>query len=445
MPRVFLSYSRHSEDIAKTLARDVEALGHEVWFDQELSGGQTWWDQILAKVRDFDVFILVVDPQSLESTACKREYGYAADLGKPILPVLVSSDVSTNLLPPALSQIQFVDYVAHDRDAAFRLARAFTTLPPLAPLPDPLPPEPEAPVSYLGNLTERVESTSTLNYQEQSALLVDLKGSLREPETAGDARTLLERFRKRRDLLAFIAQEIDELLATAGQASPKDAATAGAKASQDSGSPPRRRAEDRIEQFEPAKVHSAFVNFKSPKTPGTALGGNTGLVVDAATIVFAVGLSGLLLPELISQQVYLPLPIEDDCDTRARDSAREVLTILLPTVALVSLLALYLSSPRTDRLEFDQIWRVFCLGPVLLFSRRRWLTAAIYSAMLAGVIVAVPYYAGDFVWLETPVSNNCDDRAQWLVIRGVLLMFAPLMHLAASIISRAAVASPKQG
>jgi len=212
MTKNFISYNRHSENVAKTLANDIEALGHTVWFDQELSGGQAWWDQILAKIRDCDVFVFILDPESLKSTACKREYGYAADLGKPILPVLVSKEVSTNLLPPALSQIQFVDYRDLDRDAAFCLARSYTTISPHKPLPDPLPDSPDVPISYLGNLTVRVETASTLSYEEQSALVVDLKRSLRDPETVDDAHTLLVRLRKRRDLLAAIADEIDELL-----------------------------------------------------------------------------------------------------------------------------------------------------------------------------------------------------------------------------------------
>ncbi len=212
MSNIFISYNRQSEAIARTLADDIEALGHTVWFDQELSGGQAWWDQILARVLDCHVFVFVLSQESLSSIACKREYGYAADLGKPILPVAVSGGVSTNLLPPALAQIQFVDYREQDRDAAFRLARALTSLPPPKPLPEPLPIPPEVPISYLGSLTEQVETTSTLSYEEQSALVVDLKRSMRDPETADDARTLLERLRKRRDLLATMAEEIGELL-----------------------------------------------------------------------------------------------------------------------------------------------------------------------------------------------------------------------------------------
>ena len=169
MTKIFISYNRQNEAIARTLADDIEALGHTVWFDQELSGAQVWWNQILAAIRDCDVFVFVLHPETLNSTACKREYGYAADLGKPILPILTSQEVSTNLLPPALSQIQFVDYRKQDRSAALRLARALATVPPAEPLPNPLPSPPEAPISYLGSLTVQVDTTSILSYEQQSA------------------------------------------------------------------------------------------------------------------------------------------------------------------------------------------------------------------------------------------------------------------------------------
>ena len=219
MSNVFISYSRQDETAAKALVDDIDSLGHTVWFDQELSGGQVWWDKILDAIRECDVFVFALSMDGLNSVACKREFGYAADLGKLILPVALAGEISTNLLPPALSQIQLVDYQDHDRDAAFRLARAFNTLPPPKALPEHLPEPPEVPISYLASLFERVETTSTLDYEEQSVLLLDLKRSMRDPETANDARALLKRLRKRRDLLATIAEEIKELLGSVAETS----------------------------------------------------------------------------------------------------------------------------------------------------------------------------------------------------------------------------------
>jgi TIR domain len=219
MSNVFISYNRQDETVVRALADDIRALGHTAWFDQELSGGQVWWDRILSSVRDCDVFVFALAPGSLQSTACTREYNYAADLGKAILPVLVAEGVSTNLLPPALSRIQLVDYRQQHRSSALALARAIAIIPPSEHLPDPLPSPPETPLSYLGSLSERIENTTSLSYEMQSALVLDLRKGLRDPEVTNDARTLLERLRKRRDLFATIADEIDELLRSKGEAS----------------------------------------------------------------------------------------------------------------------------------------------------------------------------------------------------------------------------------
>jgi len=209
---IFVSYSRESETAVKNLAADVEALEHTVWFDQDLSGGKVWWDQILAEIRGCQIFMMALSPQSLRSVACSSEYGYAADLGKPILPILIADGVSTNLLPPRLSQIQFVDYRKRDGDSVINLARALKILPPAASLPEPLPAPPPVPLSYLGRVTEQIDSGKSLDLKDQSALVSDLRRGLRDPETADDSRALLERLRKRDDLFARIGDEIDELL-----------------------------------------------------------------------------------------------------------------------------------------------------------------------------------------------------------------------------------------
>ena len=217
MANIFISYNRGDEDKTKALVKDIEELGHTVWFDQELSGGQKWWDKILESIRNCDIFVFVLSVEGLNSSACSLEYGYASELGKKILPILVGEGVSINLLPPILSQVQFVDYRKCDRDALLHLAKALTATPPTRPLPDPLPLPPEVPISYLGSLSKQIESTSKLSYEEQSALLFDLKRSLYDPESANDTRTLLEKLRKRRYLFENIAREIDKLLGSTMQ------------------------------------------------------------------------------------------------------------------------------------------------------------------------------------------------------------------------------------
>jgi len=212
LSKFFVSYSRQSEPAAHGLVSDLEALGNVVWLDRDLSGGQAWWDQILVAIRECDCFAFVVDPNSLNSKACTLEFEYADSLGKPVLPVLVADGVSTNLLPHALSRLQLIDYRKADRSAALSLAKCLTTLPAAPPLPNPLPTPPDVPLSYLGGLGKRVNAAS-LTYDEQSALVLDLKHGTRDPESAADALALLKRLRKRRDLFAAIAEEIDGLIA----------------------------------------------------------------------------------------------------------------------------------------------------------------------------------------------------------------------------------------
>ena len=121
MAAVFISYCRESHEKARSLAQDLEALGYQTWFDQAITGGQAWWNSILGQIQKCDIFAFALELESLDSAACKREYAYAAKLGKSILPVLIADDVDTELLPGALAQIHFVDYRREDREA-FRVS-----------------------------------------------------------------------------------------------------------------------------------------------------------------------------------------------------------------------------------------------------------------------------------------------------------------------------------
>jgi TM2 domain-containing membrane protein YozV len=211
--RVFVSYDRGNVKSVKTLAEELEALGHQVWFDQDLTGGHRWWDSILAQIRECGLFVFALTPESLESHACRKELDYARRLNREILPILMSEEVSVSLLPRCLAEIQYVDYRRQDRQTAFALVRAITRLPAPAPLPDPLPEAPAAPGSHLGELKERIDSTGELNIEEQIAIVFKLKEEIRVGRSPDEVRGLLRRLRERDDLLAKVAKEIEAALA----------------------------------------------------------------------------------------------------------------------------------------------------------------------------------------------------------------------------------------
>jgi len=212
MSKIFLSYSRSSADVAKTLTDDLAKLGHSVWFDANLSGGQVWWNEILARIRDCDLLVLIVDERMLDSPACEREYTYGGALGKPLVPLLASSTVSVNLLPGALARLQLVDYSRQDRDSVIRLARALSSIPPPPPLPDPLPSPPDIPLSYLGGIAQEIDAPGSLSAERQKTLLVDLGRRLRNPGEERDARQLLKRLQERDDCFRSTSNDVDELL-----------------------------------------------------------------------------------------------------------------------------------------------------------------------------------------------------------------------------------------
>lgn len=213
MTATFVCYSRQLKDDVVNITTALRDMEHEIWFDQVLKGGQTWWDEILDNIRCCDVFIAALSPATLESQACNREWNYAASLGKPILPVVLTEGVSNNLLPPVLSKIHYVDYRKRDSQAAFSLIKALEALPESPTLPETLPDPPPVPLSYLADLKERIESERSLNFEEQSAITLELQEAAQKEKNREDILTLIDIFCERDDLLARIDKSIQALRA----------------------------------------------------------------------------------------------------------------------------------------------------------------------------------------------------------------------------------------
>lgn len=212
LPKAFLSYSRSSEGSVQQICDDLKRCGiDEVWWDKRLVGAQSWWDTILHQIRDADVVVCLLDVGMPESTAVRREYQYAIDLGKPLLPMLLSSRVEISTLPIELAGKHYVDYRPGNPDALSDLAGALRSLPPASELPNPLPPEPPIPISERDYLIEKVSSTEPLTQDIQ----VDVLNRLRRLERSDDndqrqfAQTSLKRFRNRPELLASVADDMD--------------------------------------------------------------------------------------------------------------------------------------------------------------------------------------------------------------------------------------------
>jgi len=230
MRRVFVSYSRTNLGAVTQLIKHGKDVGIDMWYDQALTGGQRWWDNILDKIRDCEIFIFALSPESWDSEACKSELGYVAQLGKPIIPVLISDGININLLSGPISEIQITDYRKRDMEAAFAVLKAINLAPPAPKLPEPLPPPPPVPVSYSRTLKDRIDCAGPLSAQDQITLLFDLEQEVEEGHSPSETRDLLLRLKGRDELLAKIGSKIEaalkkldgELVPTKKRPSPDD-------------------------------------------------------------------------------------------------------------------------------------------------------------------------------------------------------------------------------
>ena len=213
MRKAFISYARANKPVIDQLVEHLNDLGCQTWVDSSLHGGQDWWQEILHRIEDCDVFIAIISNEALTSLACEREFDWAEALGKPVLPVAVEPPPTA--LPRRYSRRQIVDYsepADWDR-AARRLGGALLSLPQAQPPPNPLPPPPAAPLSYLTDLVEMVSARQALTHDQQRQVLVQLEPALRsvDPAERRGGRAVLERFSSRADLYADVDRTISVL------------------------------------------------------------------------------------------------------------------------------------------------------------------------------------------------------------------------------------------
>lgn len=211
--RIFVSYRSTDRAAVSQLVTDLADMGHEVWYDQELEGGQLWWQNILDNIHAADLLLFALTPRSLESYPCQLEYNYANSLRRHIIPVMLAEGVTYSLIPAVLQERQIVNYVKRDIEAYKMLATAIRRLPPTPPLPDPLPEAPPVPISPLAAAREHVTKPS-LSYEEQVALLHQLKSYLGHEEYDSAARGVLERLSQHPTLFASVLRDIEIALKT---------------------------------------------------------------------------------------------------------------------------------------------------------------------------------------------------------------------------------------
>ncbi len=218
--KIFISYARLNMTTAEALVRDLHALGHQAFYDQDLTGGQRWWDTLLDQIQAADVFVPVLSDEYRESQACRVEAEWADALHVSFLPVFTDEQLP-GMYDPIIAEANWVGYDPVDRGALAELARGVSSVTKRTP-PEPLPPRPAIPLSYLVVVEREIRGEAELGRHRQLAIVSDLRSKLGTRESSG-ARELLQALRERPDVTFEVATTVDALLSTSDPVAPEPA------------------------------------------------------------------------------------------------------------------------------------------------------------------------------------------------------------------------------
>lgn len=104
MADVFLSYAREDEARAAQIARGLETMGLDVFWDNEIPPGQTWADYIEGKLAGCKVVIVLWSANSTKSQWVREEARMGRDKAK-LIPVMIDGSPA----PFGFGEVQAAD------------------------------------------------------------------------------------------------------------------------------------------------------------------------------------------------------------------------------------------------------------------------------------------------------------------------------------------------
>jgi formylglycine-generating enzyme required for sulfatase activity len=92
MADVFISYSKKDNEYVGKLTAYLENEGLSVWVDDRIDYGDRWWLTIVTNIRKCAAMVVVMTPEGEKSDWVQKEYFYANNLGKPLIPLLLKDE-----------------------------------------------------------------------------------------------------------------------------------------------------------------------------------------------------------------------------------------------------------------------------------------------------------------------------------------------------------------
>ncbi len=118
MAQVFISYSRKDISFVEQLAADLKNAGLDVWYDvSSLGGGSRWRVEIEAAIKNSQFVIVVLSPDSIASEWVEREFLFASNLDRKIIPLMYRScELTLNYLDLNYIDVQDEKYIQNIDD-----------------------------------------------------------------------------------------------------------------------------------------------------------------------------------------------------------------------------------------------------------------------------------------------------------------------------------------
>ena len=113
--KVFISHAHKDAGLARKVAKKVEELGGQAFFDEwSLKHGDNITRTIQEALRSSDVLIAIVSKATAQSAWLNSEVGAGVALGKRV--AVIADDIQPKELPPTLRSLQVVDARQVDRE-----------------------------------------------------------------------------------------------------------------------------------------------------------------------------------------------------------------------------------------------------------------------------------------------------------------------------------------
>jgi hypothetical protein len=170
--KYFFSYARNDSEFVLKLAKELRAVGANLWLDQlDILGGQHWDSTVEKALKSCKGMIAVLSPESVASENVMDEVSYALNEGKLVVPVLIRPCK----IPYRLQRVQYIDFTS-DYDRGFsQLLKALGIEQSVQPLEstaaqEPLVPEPSLPKQPEAAVGEQKEAEVRSKSQKTKVL-----------------------------------------------------------------------------------------------------------------------------------------------------------------------------------------------------------------------------------------------------------------------------------